>query len=139
MFVLDTNVVSETRYFGQGRGHANVKEWLDEQDAALLYISAITVMELEYGCLLVERRDKRQGSALRDWLMLRLAVYGDRILPLDTTVAARAASLHVPDPRPDRDAIIAATALTHGHAVVTRNVQDFRIDDLEVINPWRDE
>lgn len=137
--MLDTNVVSETRNISRGRGDSNVKEWLDDQEASVLYISAITVMELEYGCLLVERRDARQGRALRDWLTLRLGVYDDRILPVETVVAARAASLHIPDPRPDRDAIIAATALTHGYTVVTRNIRDFLIDGLEVINPWRDE
>jgi len=135
--ILDTNIVSETRKFSRGGGDSAVRDWLDTQEASLLYISAITVMELEYGCLLVEHRDVRQGQALRDWLTLRLAVYDGRILPVDAVVAARAAALHVPNPRPDRDAIIAATALTHSCTVVTRNIKDFEIDGLEVINPWQ--
>ena len=138
MFVLDTNLVSETRKISQGHGDHKVRDWLDSQPASFLYISAITVLELEYGCLLVERRDVRQGRALRDWLTLRLAAYDGRILPVDSVVAAHAAMLHIPNPRPDRDALIAATALTHSFAVATRNVLDFQIEGLEVINPWQD-
>jgi len=136
VFILDTNVVSETRKISRGGGNDSVKNWLDNQEASALYISAITVMELEYGCLLVERRDDRQGRALRDWLTLRLALYNDRILPVDGVIATRAAALHIPNPRSDRDTIIAATALTHGYSVVTQNVQDFLIDGLDVIDPF---
>lgn len=138
MYILDTNVVSETRKISRGDGNAAVKHWLGEHDASVMYVSAITVMELEYGCLLIERRDPQQGRALRNWLELRIAIYEGRILPLDDVVAVRAAELHVPDPRPDRDVIIAATALTHGYTVVTRNVQDFLVEGLKVINPWHD-
>ena len=89
------------------------------------------------GIILVERRDERQGAVLRSWLEERVLVqYADRLLPVDLAVARRAAALHVPDPRPERDALIAATALVHGLVVVTRNVSDFAPTGVEVLDPW---
>jgi len=105
--------------------------------AAALYLSAITVLELELGALLMERRDPAQGLAIRRWVEDRiLPTFAGRILPVDIDVARRAAALHVPDPRPDRDALIAATALVHGLVVVTRNVADFEPTGATVANPW---
>lgn len=137
MFVLDTNVVSELRKARQGRANAHVLAWADRTDAEALYISAITVLELELGVLQVERRDARQGAALRTWLDEQVLVeFKDRILAVDTAVARRGAGLHVPDPRSERDALIAATALTHGMTVVTRNTSDFAATGVNMLNPW---
>lgn len=119
-----------------GHGHAQVAHWLGQVEDSALYLSAITVLELELGCLLMERRDKSQGEVLRRWLGGLLDRYRDRIIAIDLAVATRAAALHVPDPRESHDALIAATALTHRYAVVTRNVSDFAMEGLEVINPW---
>lgn len=137
MFLLDTNVVSELRKAGDGRADANVIAWLSNVDAASLYLSSITVMELELGIMRLERRDQIQGAKLRDWLEARvLPEFFERILPIDTLVARRSASLHVPNPRPDRDACIAATALVHGMTIVTRNLPDFEPTGVAVLNPW---
>jgi predicted nucleic acid-binding protein len=137
MFILDTNVVSELRKAGQGRADAHVVAWADRTDAAALYISAITVLELESGVLQVERWDARQGAALRAWLDEQVLVeFRDRILAVDAAVARRCAGLHVPDPRSERDALIAATALTHGMTVVTRNTSDFAATGVNMLNPW---
>ena len=136
MYLLDTNVVSEMKRISAGHGNAQVAHWLGQVEDSKLYLSAITVLELELGCLLMQRRDKSQGEVLRRWLRSLLGRYHDRIIAIDSAVATRAAALHVPDPRESHDALIAATALTHRHAVVTRNVRDFSIDDLQVINPW---
>jgi len=137
MFVLDTNVVSELRKARQGRADAHVLAWAEGTDAEALYISAITVLELELGVLQVERRDARQGAALRTWLDEQVLVeFKDRILAVDTAVARRCAGLHVPDPRSERDALIAATALTHGMTVVTRNTSDFAATGVNMLNPW---
>jgi toxin FitB len=135
MFLLDTNVVSELRR--PERADANVRAWASGTPAELYAISVVTVLELERGTLLMERRDTVQGAILRRWLEHEiLTPLADRILPIDTTIARRCAKLHVPDPRPERDALIAATALTHGLTVVTRNVVDFEPMGIAVLNPW---
>lgn len=137
MYLLDTNVVSELRKVRAGKAHPNVAAWADSMDAAELYISVITVQELEIGVLLAERRDPPQGALLRAWFERHvLPAFGQRILPVDTAVALRSARLHVPDLRPVRDGLIAATALVHGMTVVTRNVADFAATAVAAFNPW---
>ncbi|MFC3337437.1 type II toxin-antitoxin system VapC family toxin [Paracandidimonas soli] len=136
MYVLDTNVVSELRK-GRHKADANVTTWAECVDAADLFISDITVMELEQGVLSIERKDAAQGAMLRSWLEQHvLPEFSTRTLPIDTAVAQRCARLHVPDKRGERDALIAATALVHGMAVVTRNEADFKPTGVTVINPW---
>ncbi|ECW9137179.1 type II toxin-antitoxin system VapC family toxin [Salmonella enterica] len=138
MFVLDTNVVSELRKARAGKIDPNVAAWAESMDAADLFVSSITIMELELGILSVERRDAVQGSVLRSWLEQHvLPEFSGRTLPVDTAVALRCARLHVPDKRGERDALIAATALVHGMTVVTRNVADFEPTGVPIINPWK--
>jgi predicted nucleic acid-binding protein len=139
MFVLDTNVVSELRKAKAGKADPGVVDWADDVPTALMFLSAISLQELEHGVLLAERRDPAKGKILRAWLDERVVpAFSDRIVPVDAPVALRAAALHVPDPAPVRDALIGASALVHGMAVVTRNVADFeRFAGLEVINPWK--
>ena len=137
MFVLDTSVVSELRKAGDGQADTNVVAWVSSVDAAELYLSAMTLMELELGILRIERRDARQGARLRSWMSdLVLPEFLDRTLPVDAAVALRCASLHVPDLRVERDALIAATSLVHGMTVVTRNVSDFETTGVPLLNPW---
>jgi hypothetical protein len=135
MYILDTNVVSELRK--AKKTHQNVKKWAQPLPAASLYISAISILELEIGVLLIERRDRDQGAILRAWMDGHvLPTFFGRILAIDTAVAQRCATLHVPNPRSDRDALIAATALVHGLTVATRNVADFDRMGVGVLNPW---
>ena len=135
MYILDTNVVSELRK--AKKAHQNVKKWAQPLPAASLYLSAISILELEIGTLLIERRDREQGAILRAWMDRHvLPTFSGRILAIDTAVAQRCATLHVPDPRSDRDALIAATALVHGLTVATRNVADFERMGVGVLNPW---
>jgi toxin FitB len=137
MWVLDTNVVSELRKAKNGKADLAVVAWANSVPAGSLFISAITVLEIEMGVRLVERRDSNQGIALRSWLENHvLPTFQGRILPIETLVARRCAQLHVPDPRAERDALIAATALVHGMTVVTRNVSDFGPTGVLTINPW---
>lgn len=137
MFILDTNVVSELRKAKSGKADPLVTAWAAAQQPVGLYISAITVLELEMGILQVERRDATQGAVLRVWLEQHvLPAFAGRILPIDSSVAQRCARLHVPDPRSERDALIAATALVHGMTVVTRNVADFVPTGVGLVNPW---
>lgn len=138
MFLLDTNVVSELRKVKAGKADRSVTAWSDSVDAGVLYLSAVTIEELEMRVLGIERRDKLQGQFLRRWMDEQvLPTFADRILPIDTTVARRSARLHVPDPRPIRDGFIAATALVHGLTLVTRNAMDFKPMGVMLIDPWQ--
>lgn len=138
MFVLDTNVVSEMRKMSSGKADTGLTAWVRGVPAGLLFISAVTIYELELGVQLTERRDVRQGEILRFWLQTSVAKsFEDRVLPVDAAIARKCARFNVPDPAPFRDALIAATAQAHGMTVVTRNVRDFRrFPDIQVTNPW---
>lgn len=138
MFVLDTNVVSELRKVRLGRADHNVAQWADSVDVTDLYLSVITIQELELGVLLVERRDPARGAIFRVWLERQvLPAFANRILPVDRVVAKRCATIHVPNPRPAMDSLIAATALVHGMTVVARNVSDFESTGVSILNPWQ--
>lgn len=138
-FVLDTNVVSEFRKVQAGNGAAGVAEWAASVARSDLYLSAITVMELEMGVRMMERRDVAQGALLRRWITrVVLPEFDTRILAFDANVALRAAALHVPDPKPWRDTAIAATAMVHGMTVVTRNTSDFKPTGVTLFDPWGD-
>ena len=137
MFVLDTNVVSELRKVRLGRADGNVAAWADSVNTADLYLSVITLQELEIGVLLAEHRDPKQGAVFRTWLNSHvLPAFEGRILPVDTAIALRSVKQHVPNPRPFRDGLIAATALVHGMTVVTRNLADFEGTGVAMLNPW---
>lgn len=135
MFLLDTNVLSELRR--PDKAHAKVRAWAASLPVAQFYLSAITILELELGVRLMARKDAAQGKHLRVWLDADiLPRFEGRILAIDTAVAQRCARLHVPDPMSERDALIAATALVHGMTVVTRNVTDFAVSKVALLNPW---
>jgi predicted nucleic acid-binding protein len=137
MFLLDTNVVSELRKAKAGKADPNVTAWAASVEVGSLFVSVITILELETGILLVERRDATQGALLRAWLEGHvLPALHNRVLSIDLSVVQRCARLHVPDPRAERDALIAATALVHGMTVVTRNVSDFAPTGVPILNPW---
>ncbi len=135
MFLLDTNVISELRR--PDRVNTNVVNWASAIPAASIFLSAISILEIELGALQIARRDTAQGAVLRAWIDDQiLPRFEGRILAVDTAVAQRCARLHVPDPRADRDALIAATALVHALTVVTRNVADFEPMGVALLNPW---
>jgi len=138
MFILDTNVVSELRKSKAGKANRGVTEWAHEVPTVLMFMSVISLHELEHGVLLAERRDPQQGDVLRQWLeMSVMPTFVDRFLPVNEPVVRLAASYHVPDPAPFRDALIAATARVHAMTVVTRNTTDFeRFAEVEITNPW---
>ena len=138
MYLLDTNVISELRKVGDGKADAAVVAWVSKIDAGETFISALTLMELEIGILHVERRDSDQGARLRIWFETQVCPeFEDRTLSVDAAIARRCAQLHVPDPKSDRDALIAATALEHGLKIVTRNLADFAATGVSLINPWQ--
>ena len=134
-FLLDTNAVSE--FSKTSTADPGFRQWAQNQSEDAYAISALTLMELETGVLLVERRDPAQGARLRAWLTAsNIVARRDRILAVDGAVALRCAAFHVPDPKSPIDALIAATALVHGLVLVTRNVADFRGIDVPLLAPW---
>ncbi|QCO00222.1 type II toxin-antitoxin system VapC family toxin (plasmid) [Azospirillum argentinense] len=135
MFLLDTNAISELRR--PARANPGLLAWAGGVPPADLFISAITLFEIELGAGQVGRRDAAQGAVLRSWIDTQvMPAFRGRILPVDAEVAQRCATLHVPDPRPQGDSLIAATALVHRLTVVTRNVRDFEPMGIPLLNPW---
>jgi toxin FitB len=137
VFLADTNVLSELRKAAAGRANPGVVAWVEKTEAESVFVSPITLMELEIGILRVERKDPAQARVLRRWMADQVApAFENRVLAFDGAVGIRCAALHVPDRRPDRDAMIAATALVHGLTVVTRNTRDFEPMGVPLLNPW---
>jgi predicted nucleic acid-binding protein len=137
MYLLDTNLVSELRKARTGKADPSVVTWAEGLSADEQYLSVITVLELELGVRLRERSDPAQGALLRTWLEQQVTGgFADRILPVDTEIARCCAGLRVPDRRPDRDALIAATALVRNLIVVTRNTRAFERTGVALHNPW---
>jgi len=138
-YLLDTNVVSAFRFPRGARPALDpVWAWSDTVATGDLAISVITVLEMELGARLKDRRDPGQARGLFAYLHDGvLPDFSGRVLPIDSAVALRAAALHVPDPAPERDALIAAAALVHDLTVVTRNVADFTRTGVRLLDPWR--
>ncbi len=133
-YLLDTNVVGELR-----RPHANdaVRDWIRAQPVATLAISVVTVRSSRSGCAAWSDATPTRVDVLRKWLDERvLAAFREKILPMDVVVARRASALHVPDPGPESDTLIAATAIVHGLTVATRNVAYSTPTGVPPVDPW---
>ena len=135
MYLLDTNVISELRT-GKPQADARVLAWAASVPLAAQYVSVLTWLEIDIGILRLQRRDAAQAQALRAWLDGVRALFAERSLPVDDAVVQCCAPLHVPDPAPPHDALIAATALQHSLTLVTRNVRDFVHMGVALFNPW---
>jgi toxin FitB len=135
VFLLDTNVLSALRR--PERADPSLLKFASERLGEGAFVSAISVMEIEYGALLLARRDGRQSTMLMEWLEATLLPeYSSRILDVTLAIARRCAPLHAPNPQAYRDSFIAATALVHGLTLVTRNTKDFNSTGVKLLNPW---
>ena len=135
MYLLDTNVISALRR--PEKADPLLREWAACVPVSRFYLSVISILEIDHGLLLKLHKDKKQGDLLRAWVDNEvLPRFEGRILSINVDIALQCAKLHVPDPQPERDALIAATALVHKLTVVTRNENDFVPAGVQVINPW---
>ena len=140
MYLLDTNIISESRKLGTARIDARAAHWLSQIDVEATFVSAMTIFELDRDVRQMERRDARQGAVLRRWFLDQvMTVYEHRTLPLSRAVALVCAGLHSPDPKSERDAWIAATAIDAGLTLATRNVADFVGMGVGLVNPFEHE
>ncbi|WP_239375591.1 MULTISPECIES: type II toxin-antitoxin system VapC family toxin [unclassified Frankia] len=133
-YLLDTNVLSETR---KRRRDPGVTEWISLTPSGHMYLSTLTIGEIEQGITqLSQRGDHRQAAIVEDWLSDVIQEFGERIVPVTTPITRQWGRQRRIHPVPTIDALIAATAGVHGWTVVTRNTKDFEYTDVRVFNPF---
>lgn len=132
-FLLDTNVVSETR---KRTPDDAVMAWFNTTDANSLYLSVLTLGELAKGIARRRRTDPVAADSLAHWLTGIETLFADRVIPIDTAVAQLWGEMNAAAPLPVIDSLLAATAQTHDLALVTRNVRDVERTGVRVVNPW---
>ncbi|MFN0024779.1 MAG: type II toxin-antitoxin system VapC family toxin [Parvularculaceae bacterium] len=133
MFLIDTDVLSG---LSKRRRDPHVEAWLARQRTSTLFLSVVTIGEIERGIALQRRRNPGFAAALAQWLDQLLAAYGDRVLPFDLSAARRWGGLSAILGHDGADLQIAATALEHGLTVVTRNGADFEPAGVPVFDPF---
>jgi len=133
MFLIDTDVLSA---LAKRRRDANVENWIGRQRSSDLFLSVISIGEIERGIALQRGKDPNFAAMLASWLDQVLAVYGDRVLPFDLASARRWGQLSAALGHHGAELQIAATALEHGLTVVTHNASDFEPTGVSVLDPF---
>jgi predicted nucleic acid-binding protein len=134
MYLLDTQVAFELRKAKAGRTDQGLAGWAAGVSRQNLFLSALSLLELDNGAAALDRRDKGGGAALRDWIDGQLMpAFEGRILPVDAAVVRRRARLPYADAR---DGLLAATAIEHGLTLVTRQTAAFKGGRVKLFNPW---
>lgn len=133
MYLIDTDVLSELR---KRKSDANVARWFDTVASTDLFLSTVTIFEIEFGIEQRQRDNPAFANDLAAWLGAVLRLYGERVLPLTINVARRWGRISAQVGNKNLDLAIAATALEHGLTVVTRNVAHYAPTGVEVANPF---
>jgi predicted nucleic acid-binding protein len=133
-FLLDTNVISELRKGKRANPH--VRSWFSALDPSAIGLSVLTIGEIRRGIENVRRRDAEAARALERWLRRLALEHGDRIFPIDSSIAEEWGRLNVPNPLPVVDGLLAATAKLRGLTLATRNVRDVARTGVRVLNPF---
>lgn len=137
MYLFDTNIISELRKIKNNRADKNVLNWVNAQNHTQFYTSKIVIMELRIGALLRQQKDPTQSHNLQNWITNNvIPSFGERILAIDDNILEICATLHVPNPRSQHDALIASTAIAYNLILVTRNLDDFVNMPVQLINPF---
>lgn len=139
MYLLDTNVISEIRKIHHNKADSGVTKWFYGCQFSDLFLNDIILLEMQKGYLLKNRKDAQQGQILKLWIEYVTNNFAGRILPISQEICLKCAELHIPNPRPQFDSLIASTALVHNLILVTDNTKDFQgIDGLKIHNPFTD-
>ncbi len=133
-YLLDTNVISETR---KARADSGVIAFLSAAEAAGLFLSVLTLGELRKGVAAKYRTDPRAADQLGAWVDGIETIFADRVLPIDAAIARRWGELSANRSLPVVDTLIAATAISHGLTLVTRNIRDVESTGVPLVNPWQ--
>ena len=131
MYLLDTNILSHAR-----KASTPAADWLRSTASHLLYLSVITLGEIERGVAMKERSDRKSAENLAAWLQGIRTTYSDRVLPVTDRIAVAWGRLAAQRTRGDADGLIAATALVHELILVTRNTRDFDDTGVKLLDPW---
>lgn len=137
MYLLDTNAISEIRKVPKNKANLGFARWFATVHYEDLYVNTVIMMELEKWYLIKEIKDPTQAKFIKDWVFeVAYPRFENRILEIDLKTAKVCATLFVPNPKPENDAWIGATAIAYDLIVVTRNVDDFAEMPVKVFNPF---
>lgn len=135
-YLIDTNVAAELRKAGAANPHFIA--WSARVQRSTMFLSVLVIGEIRRGVEIIRRKDSTQAQVLERWLGALVTSFDGRILPVTQQIAEEWARRSVPDKLPVVDGLLAATAIVHGHILVTRNVRDVVRTGVPLLNPFED-